>query len=201
MVYTTCMSKHAGFLFFLAGACILMGIVTAEIFYPVPYSTAANMISSLGATPPPHSIIYQPSASIFDLATFLAGACIILAAVFLRKTKQSFFLATLVFGIGTLGVGIFPAYHVVDHPIAALLAFTGGGLAAIFSAKLIQGPLQLIVSVLGIIALLFLFLGLFMPSTVVVFLGKGGTERWVAYPIILWLVVFGGYLMHTSKNI
>ncbi len=25
--------------------------------------------------------------------------------------------------------------------------------------------------------------------------GDGGVERWVAYPVILWLVLFGGYLM------
>jgi hypothetical protein len=26
-------------------------------------------------------------------------------------------------------------------------------------------------------------------------LGAGGSERWVAYPVVLWLVIFGGYLM------
>ena len=25
-------------------------------------------------------------------------------------------------------------------------------------------------------------------------LGDGGIERWVAYPVVLWLVAFGGYL-------
>jgi hypothetical protein len=31
-------------------------------------------------------------------------------------------------------------------------------------------------------------------------LGAGGAERWVAYPIVLWLVVFGGYLIGYSPR-
>jgi hypothetical protein len=26
-------------------------------------------------------------------------------------------------------------------------------------------------------------------------IGVGGVERWIAYPVLLWLVVFGGALM------
>ena len=26
-------------------------------------------------------------------------------------------------------------------------------------------------------------------------LGEGGLERWIVYPIVLWLVAFGSYLM------
>lgn len=26
-------------------------------------------------------------------------------------------------------------------------------------------------------------------------LGSGGVERWIAYPTVLWLVAFGGYLL------
>jgi hypothetical protein len=32
------------------------------------------------------------------------------------------------------------------------------------------------------------------------FLGAGVAERWVAYPIVLWLVVFGGYLIGHSPR-
>lgn len=47
---------RAGFLFFLAGSIILMGIITAESFYPenLTYTTANSMISDLGATEPPN---------------------------------------------------------------------------------------------------------------------------------------------------
>jgi len=26
-------------------------------------------------------------------------------------------------------------------------------------------------------------------------LGEGGIERWMVYPVVLWLVAFGGYLL------
>jgi hypothetical protein len=31
-------------------------------------------------------------------------------------------------------------------------------------------------------------------------LGIGGLERWIAYPILLWVTGFGGYLIGHSKS-
>lgn len=190
------MQKIAGLLLFIAGALILLGIVTAEIFYPSPYSISQNMISNLGATPPPDSIIRQPSAAIFDTAMLFAGLCIAFAALILTKKHVYFFASLLLMGCGTLGVGLFPAYHVVDHPVAALLAFASGGVAAVFSFSVIRGPFRYIAIGIGCVSLGFLLLGLLAPQSIVPFIGKGGTERWVAYPLILWLVGFGGYLLN-----
>ena len=43
---------------------------------------------------------------------------------------------------------------------------------------------------------------MFTDSTVIYReLGDGGIERWVAYPVVLWLVAFGGNLMsHTNSD-
>jgi hypothetical membrane protein len=59
--------KLSGLLLFLAGSIALMGIITAEAFYPSSYTTFHSEISDLGATKPPNSLIYQPSASIFNI--------------------------------------------------------------------------------------------------------------------------------------
>ena len=40
----------AGTLLFLAGFIVIMGIITAEIFYPYEYTTSDSMISDLGST-------------------------------------------------------------------------------------------------------------------------------------------------------
>src|SRR5215217_4969625 len=48
--------KVAGTLLFLAGAVVLMGIITAEALYPASYSTASNTVSDLGAP-------YRPRAA------------------------------------------------------------------------------------------------------------------------------------------
>ena len=31
-------------------------------------------------------------------------------------------------------------------------------------------------------------------------LGSGGTERWIIYPVIIWLMTFGAYLMGASQS-
>lgn len=191
------MHKTAGILLFSAGVIILLGILTAEIFYPTQYSISQNMISNLGATRPPDSIVRQPSADIFDWSLILAGALIIMAVYYVDKLFENRWLvcAIVVLGFGTFGVGIFPAYHIVAHPIVALAAFLGGGAAAVLSSKSTTKPFSYVAMVLGVLSLNFLFLGLFFPHDIVPILGAGGTERLVVYPMTLWLTGFGGYLM------
>lgn len=190
--------KTAGALFFLAGSLIIMGILTAEIFYP-GYSITTNMISTLGSTPPPDSIIREPSARIFDFTILFAGI-LILIGNYLLKPRKILYISLATMGIGVAGVGIFPAYHQYAHPISALLAFSGGGISAILSAKETRNPFRLISVLFGGISLLFLFTGIFFTHLIVPILGAGGTERWAAYPAILWLVGFGGYLMNGKNN-
>jgi hypothetical protein len=38
-------------------------------------------------------------------------------------------------------------------------------------------------------------------SPVVKSIGIGGTERWVVFPIILWLAFFGGYLLASGHRL
>ena len=82
----------AGILFFLAGMVILMGIITAEAYYPDQpvYTTHNSMISDLGATEPPNSIITQPSATIFNLSMILTGI-LVLSGVFFMFKFYAFF--------------------------------------------------------------------------------------------------------------
>lgn len=185
----------AGILFFLAASVVLMGIITGEIFYPeeLTYTTAKSMISDLGATVPPNSIITQPSATIFNLTMMIAGILILVGNYFLFKFYHEKIAGVLIglLGLGILGVGIFPGNMTPMHPIFSLMAFISGGLAAIYSYRLIKSPLKYIALIFGIICLFFLFTSnMFIPV-----LGGGGVERWVAYPVVLWLLGFGGYLL------
>ncbi len=194
------MTKNAGVLFFLAGTLVLMGIVTAEIFYPQGYSISQSMISTLAASPPPDSIIHEPSAAIFNSVMVMVGLLVMFGASFIVKSheKKLAFLLGLM-GLGSFGVGIFPAFHPLVHPISALIAFGGGGLAAIVSSRYTKPPFSALSLMLGTLALIVLVLGILWPGIIVPVLGPGGTERWVAYPIMIWLIGFGGYLMRGSK--
>lgn len=189
----------AGTLLFLAGVIAIMGIITAEAFYPSGYTTSNSEISDLGATRPPNSIIMQPSATIFNSTMILTGIMVLIGAycVFLTNRKLLFNVPFGLFGLGVLGVGIFPGNVEVLHPIFAMITFIFGGISAITSSKIIDSPFRYISICFGIIALVCLFFAnFFIPI-----LGDGGTERWIAYPIVMWLTGLGGYLLGTKSSI
>jgi hypothetical membrane protein len=185
--------KYAGTLLFIAGFIALMGIITGEIFYPPGYSTADSEISDLGSTRPPEALIYQPSATIFNATMILTGILTILGAYCAYRAQWGRWSSVLValLGAGILGVGVFPGNVSVLHPLFAMFTFLIGGIAAVFSVKTLYGPFRYISVVLGAITLItLLFAGMLIPT-----LGDGGTERWIAYPIIFWITGLGGYFL------
>jgi hypothetical membrane protein len=186
----------SGVLLLLAGAAILMGIITAEALYPAPYHTDTNTISDLGGTEPPEGLVLQPSAAIFDTTMVVAGLLVVVAAVLSRRS-----ITTLLLGLGILGVGVFPG-NTSPHPYFALLAFAAGGCAGIASARAAPPPLRYVLAGLGTIALAALVAGLFLLEwSPIAALGRGGIERWIAYPVVLWLVIFGTHLVSRSSGV
>lgn len=189
--------RAAGALLFVAGAVILMGIITAEAVYPAPYTTGGNEISDLGGTRPPDGVVLQPSATIFDLTMIASGLLVIAGAACLHLglRRRSATLAVGALGVGALGVGVFPGYVAGWHALFALLTFLSGGIAAIVTARVTQPPFRYLSAALGLISLAsllsYLVLGDGSPLAT---LGAGGVERWVAYPIVIWITGFGGYL-------
>lgn len=200
------MQRTSGLLFFSAGAVALLGILVAEIFYPqiYNYSISLNMISDLAFTRSEPRIVPEPSATIFNTSLILSGILILIATYVSRKsltnlTKLSFALL----GAGAIGVGVFPEYHLSIHPLVALATFAGGSVAAIAYSRSSNYPFSVISLTLGVVSLCFLTVGVFLPQDIVPILGKGGAERVVAYPILIWLITLGGYLMGSkisSKN-
>jgi hypothetical membrane protein len=193
--------RIAGGLLAVAGAGILMSIVTAEALYPAPYFTDTNTISDLGGSLPPHSVVLQPSATIFDLAMIVAGILLATAAVYLYRAgaRRGLIVAMAFLGVGVLGVGVFPGVRLFPHQLFALSAFMGGGVAAILSSRHLRAPARQFAVVLGAMALVSLALAMFlMEWGPIAHLGEGGIERWVAYPTVLWMVLFGGALTATD---
>jgi hypothetical membrane protein len=180
-----------------AGSVILMGIITGEIFYPPGYSTALNDISDLGATRPPNSVIHQPSATIFNWAMRISGLLISLVAIFLLRAKRWLFnIPFLVFGISVLGVGLFPGDRAPWHGLFALTTFFFGAVSALTTFRITTSTYRLAGMVFGAVSLAFLFLS----TSIAEWMGSGGTERWVAYPILLWLVGLGGEMSAGREN-
>ena len=194
--------SFAGALLFCAGIVSFMGIITAEALYPAGYSTGQNEISDLGATRQPNSVIHQPSAHIFNAVMIAAGVFTILAAYLLFRGFGRKSPAVLIglFGLGALGVGIFPGNYGNVHALFALLAFIAGGLAAIIAYTIETAPFRYFSVLLGVVGLASLLLYMVLGTTSpMAGLGDGGVERWVAYPVLLWVTGFGGHLMARTR--
>jgi hypothetical membrane protein len=189
----------AGFGLAVSGVIGFMGIITAEVLYP-SYS-ARQDISDLGSTRPPDPVIHEPSATIFNSTMLLTGAVVVLSAYLLYRVldRRGFPFALAVFGFGAFGVGVFPGNVTPWHGLFALLTFFAGGITVLLSARVVPRPFSFLCGMLGGVSFLVL-VSVFVFGLVVggphplEFLGSGGIERWVVYPLILWLLAFGGYL-------
>lgn len=198
-------SSIAGFSMVLTGFIALMGIITAEVLYP-NYSTRQD-ISDLGSTQPPDPIIHEPSATIFNSTMLITGALVLVAAYFVYRamSRRDFPLVLAIFGFGAFGVGVFPGNVNPWHGLFALLTFFSGGITVVFSSRVVSRPFSVLCGLFGGISLLVLvsvfFYGLVIGGPhPLEFLGSGGIERWVVYPLILWVLAFGGYLLGTTGN-
>jgi hypothetical membrane protein len=194
--------KLSGTLYFVTGSLVLLGIITAEAMYPSGYTTFNNEISDLSATRQPNSISYEPSSSIFNYVMFFSGLMILVATFNVHKyfKKWGFTIPVILFGLGLVGVGVFPGNITPYHGMSAMLAFLSGGVTAIMALKITTPPFKYIGILFGSIALSTWCIAVISPSLLLSSIGKGGIERWVAYPLVLWLTGFGGYLMHKNTN-
>ena len=181
--------KVAGALLFVGSVQCLLGLVIAESLYP-SYSVSENYISDLGV---------GTTSLIFNSSVFLLGVTAVAGAYFIQHAFDSKLLSVLLTltGVGAMGVGLFPETFGAIHGIASLITFLFGGLSAIMSYKLQKPPLSYASVLLGALSLVALAL---FGSGTYLGLGKGGMERMIAYPTLLWAVGFGSHLMGHSKD-
>ena len=181
--------KIAGLLLIVGGILCVLGMIVAEALYP-SYSTSENYISDLGV---------GPSALIFNSSVFLLGVLAVCAAYFIQKAFnfKLFSILAAIIGIGAMGVGLFTEDAGVIHTVFSLITFLFAGISAIVSYKLQKPPLSYVSVVLGSVSLVALVL---FASGFYLDLGKGGMERMIAYPALLWTIGFGGHLIGDSKD-
>jgi len=188
-------ARLAGVVLLLAGAAVLMGIITAEALYPVLYTTGGNEISDLAAPRPPAGEPLQPSATIFNLVVAGSGLAVLGGAWLVQRAlgRRSLAVALALMGVGAVGVALFPGGSGTIHVAFALLTFAAGGVSALVAARATSAPFRFVSAALGVVSLASLAWYIVLRETADGAL-LGGVERWVAYPVVLWLVAFGGYL-------
>jgi hypothetical membrane protein len=190
--------RVSGALIFLASTQFLLGMLLAESLYP-GYSVSLNYISDLGATCRTTCAFVQPSSLMFDSSVFLLGALLVIGAYLFRLGSGSVLSPLLlgVTGLGAMGVGVFPETAGMLHPVVSLVAFMGGGLAALSTFKHSKPVLcyfAAILSAMTLVALVLFATGIYLG------LGAGGMERMIAFPIIIWGIAFGGYLTARTED-
>ncbi|AZH27206.1 DUF998 domain-containing protein [Haloplanus aerogenes] len=189
----------------LAGAVAIMGIITAQSLYP-DYSIRQD-ISDLGSTQPPDPVIHQPSATIFNGTMLVTGLLVLLAVYFLHRAtgRRVLTVPLALFGVGIFGVGLFPGNVTPWHGLFALLTFFSGGVTVLLSSRVVSRPFVAFCVAFGGVSLAILVsvfvygLALRTPHPLAA-LGPGGIERWVVYPLLCWVLAFGGYLLGTGTN-
>ena len=187
--------RVAGAIIFVAGAQFVFGMLVAEALYP-NYSISQNYISDLGA---------GPSAAIFNSSVFLLGLMVVAGAYFVQRSFRNRLVTGLLVlaGVGAMGVGIFPENYPVMHEIVSDVAFIFGGLAPIAAYRLLRKPFNYFSAVLGLVSLCAMVLlsaqyTFGLGEQYFLGLGPGGMERMIVYPILLWEMGLGGYLVAST---
>ncbi len=194
---------RAGILFILGASVFLLLTTAAESIYP-SFSLQTNAISDLAA-------IGTSTTVIEETAIFAFSICWILGAIYLfRNTgRRGLMILNMIPGIGFFLAGASPEnVNLVIHS-AGTIGFPLGAIAAILSYRMIRSPFRYLSLALGTLSLV---------STVIIFvgwkvvrgtcgytaglsqlaLGLGGWESMIIYPLLIWLIGFGNYLMTTS---
>lgn len=190
--------RVAGTLFFVAGLQWLMLVIAAELLFP-NYSIMSNDLSDLASTVSPNASPVQPSATMFNVAMAALGLMVIVGAYFIHLGyRRSYLTLPLgIFGVGSLLVSIFPGDTGNIHAVVALIAFIFGPISAIAAYKVAKPPLSYVFALACVIALVPLFTRAVLgdASPLLTSLGRGGEERMIAYPVLAWLLAFGGSLV------
>lgn len=179
----------AGFLLFLGSAQFITILMAAGAIAP-GYSLHENAISDLGVIPATQILF---NSSLFAIGLLIAAGGYLFHGAHRKAWITALFLLG---GIGAMGAGIFNLSFGI-HGIFAFMAFLFINLLTIACERFVKGPLRVVSPILGAIGLFFLALMLAGDMGILAFgaIGHGGTERMIAYPGLLWLLVFGGYLM------
>lgn len=174
-------------LIFIGTATLLFGINISEAIYPGYQVT--QVISDLGV---------GPTAWLFNSTIFIFGLFLIISAYLLLNigTNRYFTILIGLAGIGAIFVGLFPETQGIPHGMAATMVFLSGGLCALTGYHVFRGPFSIFSPVLGSITL---FAMILFASNLYFGVGTGGMERMMAYPLIMWALGVGAYLMSPGK--
>jgi len=190
---------NAGYLLALAAGQFLVLLMLGESIAP-GYSMHENAISDLG-TIGETELLFNTSLFVLGLLNFVSGF-----VLFKVLDDKKLLIVFALGGIGAMGAGVIPLDSPIGvHGLFALFAFVFINLEAMVAGRLAKSPLDKISIALGMLGIIFVSLMMMVDSgslDVSDSIGHGGVERMIAFPCLIWMVLFGGYLIAspTLKN-
>jgi hypothetical membrane protein len=157
------------------------------------YDIGGGAISDLGVIP--------QSALLFNASLIFVGALNIVGGYLLYRSHGRAWILGLfaLAGAGAIGAGLVPLNRGDLHSIFALFAFVFFNAEALACAVVVSGPMRFISALAGLVGLGFvvvMIIGDAGNPAIFGAMGHGGAERMIVYPVMLWLLGFGGYLLH-----
>jgi hypothetical membrane protein len=183
--------RVAGVALFVAAAQFMTVIMLGASVAP-GYDMHGAAISDLG--------VIDETAPLFAMSLVCVGALNALAGALLYRSHRNRWLMGLFLlaAIGAIGAALFPLDSGGPHGLFALVAFVAFNLEALAVATVVRGPMRALSVLAGVIGLVFVVLmaiGDAGDAAAFGAIGHGGTERMIVYPVMLWMLAFGGYLM------
>jgi hypothetical membrane protein len=177
--------------------------IIVALHYTPTYSVRFNTISDLGNTVCgiySGRVVCSPLHNLMNASFIVVGLTMTLGSVLIyqefKQNQRTFigFSCMALAGLGTIIVGLFPENTVSQlHILGATLPFLIGNIGLVVLGLSLNIPrifryYTILSGGVALIALAFFYTNHYGS------LGIGGTERVVAYPQTIWLIVFGIYL-------
>lgn len=180
-----------GLLFFILAAGFMTVIMLAASIAP-NYDFHGGAISDLGRI--------DQTALLFNGGLVTVGLLNLAAGyTFWRAHRQGWLLTLFVLaGVGAIGAGLIPLGTSDLHSIFALFAFVFFNAEAVGTGYVLQGPMRLIswlAGGAGMAYVVIMVIGDAGNPSIFGAIGHGGAERLIVYPVMLWMMALGGYLM------
>ncbi len=188
--------RLAGLLLFALAAQFMVVIMLGASMAP-GYDFSAGAISDLGTI--------ESTAWLFNTSLVLVGVLNVAAGyLYFRAHRRRRVLALFVLaGVGAFGAGLFPLDRGGLHSLFALVAFICFNVQALSVGALVRGAMRWLSVLAGAVGLVFVVLMVIGDSgnpAAFGAIGHGGTERMIVYPAMLWLLVFGGWLIARGEE-
>jgi hypothetical membrane protein len=202
-------------LLILSTLYFLAQVAVAWVWDP-PYSFANNTISDLGNTVchgANYSNVCSPRWALMDAAFVFLGVMMAVGSLFIyqefnyadkkdpmRRAAFAGFSLMALGGVGAIMVGLFPENTIgIVHGVGAGIAIVAGNLGILILGLALVSLPEGLRTFMRLVSVLALLAAICFASSQFFGLGKGTIERLAAYPMTVWLIVFGMYISRTHR--